>query len=718
MSSPVFSDAWFRIAPARVALAPGARVQKQLFRGKPWYVIHDTFTSRYFRVTPQAWAFIAGLDTSRTIEEAWLDFIARHPDDAPGQDEVVRVLSQLHLSNLLRPDDSPDNAAIWQRSQRQRQRELQGKLMSFLYVRVFLWDPDQWLERHLPLVRFLTHPALLVLWLAVVLYGGSVAFTHADDLFDHSQGLFSVANLPWLYLSMAMLKLLHEAAHAFTCKRYGGEVHAFGVMFLILTPLPYVDMASTWGFKNRLERVHVGLAGMLTELFCAAIAAVIWANTSAGLVNSLAYNAMVVGSVSSLVFNGNPLLRFDAYYILADLLDIPNLYQKAQQQWLYLMDRWLLGTRAAQSPAEDRREWWWFTGYGLGAFWYRLMVTFGIVLFVLDQWFAVGLAMVVVTLINLLVMPLRKLVNHLRGPRVAPNRGRAVLVVASLATLLVAGGATLPLPNSLVAPGVIEARETAVLHVPVEGRMVRLAAASGARLQSGDLIASLVNPDLEYDLTQAREELRAIDLQYRQSLTRTPGDTAPLLERQAVLNKQIAELEGQRRKLEIRAPAAGLWVAPELHHRQGAWLARGLKLGELVPDQRYRFVAVVRQERAGEMFKHALDHAALRLAGQSEVTLELSSGLSLIPYQRDRLSSSALGWMGGGEVAVRPGDQTGEATTETFYELRAELPAELPGAVRPLAGLSGVVRVPLPEQPLFVQAQQLVLQLFQKRYGL
>ena len=143
MSTAVFSDSWFRVAEARVALASSARIQRQDFRGKTWYVLRDTYSHRYFRISPEVNAFISRLTPDRTVEEIWLEFVREHPQDAPGQEEVVRVLSQLHVANLLYFQDTPNSQAIFRRAEKQRQRELLGKVMAFLYLRFYLWDPDR-----------------------------------------------------------------------------------------------------------------------------------------------------------------------------------------------------------------------------------------------------------------------------------------------------------------------------------------------------------------------------------------------------------------------------------------------------------------------------------------------------------------------------------------------------------------------------------------------
>ena len=721
MSSAVFSDAWFRIANARVALPASTKVERQHFGGELWYVLQDTYSHRYFRITPQAYAFVSCLTPAHTVEETWLEFVSKRPDEAPGQEEVVRVLSQLHVANMLYFQDLPDNQAIYRRSQTQRRRELQSKLMGFLYTRVYLFDPDRLLNRCTTLIRWTTGRTALAVWLLVVLSGAIAAIENWGALADSSQGLFSLSNLPWLFVSLTSMKLLHETGHAFICKRYGGEVHAFGVMFLIMTPLPYVDTASTWGMKNRFHRAVVSAAGMMVELFLAAIGAMIWSQTSSGFVNSLAFNVMVVGSVSSLLFNGNPLLRFDAYYILADLVDIPNLYQKAQQHWMYLGDRYLLGTRSAESPALNRRERIWFTGYGASAFFYRILVSTGIVLVVMDQLFIVGMFMATVTILTLFIWPLRKLYTHVNGPKVANNRRRAMLVPLVLIGGLLLFGQFAPFPYSIRAHGVLQSNESTVLHAPTEGRLIKVVAQSGDLVKAGDLLAELSNPELDYEYELAQQQRSEVDAQYRLALTRNTADAAPLAQRLEAIEADLKELDHLRAQLTVYAPQGGKWVAAALHERLGNWVPRGQVLGELVAGQHFRFVAVVPQEQADALFGQTHADAQLRLTGQSEITLPVQR-LTLIPYQREKLASSALGFAGGGEIAVKPGDPSGEISAEPFFELRGALPADLRAAIAagldPLPGLSGVMRIALPGEPLFLQARKALMQLFQKRYGI
>ena len=717
MAGATFSDSWYQVADARVALLPTVKVQYQRYRGEPWLVLEDAYSHRFFRVRQQAWAFLKALTTERTVDEVWRELAQACPQETPGQDEVVRLLSQLHLSNLLQFHGGAHHEAIYERGRRNRQRESLGKWMAFLFVRVPLLNPERLLDRLLPLVRLLTGSGAWLVWAAVVLAGLLTALQHHEALAQHGQGLLALSNLPWLYASLTLVKVLHELNHTFVCKRYGGQVPTLGVMFLIFTPLPYVDASASWGMRSKWQRAHVGAAGILAEFFLAALGALVWAHTGEGLLNSLAFNVMVVGSVSSLLFNGNPLVRFDAYYVLIDLVEMPNLYQKAQQQWLYYGSRWVLGQKTAAEPATDRTERSWFTVYGALAFVYRISISVSIVMFVLDQWFAVGLVMAATTAVALVVMPLRKLLAHLTGPALQRGRGRALAAVAALGLVGYLGIAVVPLPQRVRLPGVVQAHHGMVLYTETPGRLVELAARHGQTLRAGELIARLSNPDLELAITTTRLQVAEHEALARQALLRAPADVAPLERRIADLRQRLAELEGLAQRLEFRAAQDGEWVAPGLHERVDAWIERGQSLGEVVDRSRLRFSAVLSQPEAAELFSLRDLHGELRLVTQPGQTLEVGE-LTLLPYRRERLVSPALGFFGGGDVPVRADDASGTTTTEPFFEMHAEFADPRQAAAAAYQGLSGVLRLELPSRPLLTRATTALRQLLQTRYDL
>ena len=238
-------------------------------------------------------------------------------------------MSQLYFANLLQYDLAADSAQLFERYKKRRQREIGFQFLNIMFMRFPLLDPDRFLVRTLPVVRKLISPFGAVLWLLVVGFGLNIVVDNFSALRVQGQGMLATNNLFLLYLGLIVVKTFHEFGHAYFCRRFGGEVHVMGVMLMIFTPMPYVDATSSWSFRERWKRVLVGAAGMIVEIFIAAIAAFFWAQTGPGILHSLAYNIMFVASVSTVIFNVNPLMRFDGYYILSDLLEIPNLNQRA-----------------------------------------------------------------------------------------------------------------------------------------------------------------------------------------------------------------------------------------------------------------------------------------------------------------------------------------------------------------------------------------------------
>jgi putative peptide zinc metalloprotease protein len=515
---------------------------------------------------------------------------------------------------------------------------------------------------------------------------------------------------------MAAMKALHELGHAHVIKRFGGEVHAFGIMLLMGMPLPYVDATGSWSFRDRHARALVGAAGIIVELVLAALGALVWAHTGPGLVNSLAFNVMVIGSVSSLLFNGNPLLRFDAYYVLSDLIDIPNLYQRAGQQWRAMADRYLLGTARVESPARDATERAWLVGYGAASFLYRVVV-FGTILMVLaDLWLPLAVVFLGTLTVMAVVMPGSKWWKHLRGPATMRNRRRAVGVSVLLLALPVLMLAWMPFPDGIRAPGVVESAQYTQVITGVAGRLERLDVPHGQAVQPGQVLARLSNPELAWEVEAAAAVLAEASLLRDQALLKAPADVAALEQRIGAAQARLKDLRARQEELVVRARHAGTWTAAALHERVGNWVPRGQTLGEIVSPGGLRFSAVVSQEQADRLFRHDLAGAQLRLGGQAAQALTVQR-LVLVPFERDRLASPALGWHAGGSVPVRPDDPQGLTPVDTFFELQASFATEGGGVVA-LHGMTGWLRVPLPPSTPLEQAQRALRQLVQKRYGM
>lgn len=714
--SKTFSESWHRVAHARLSLLPAVVVQKQTFRGREWYVLRDAYTHRFFRITKQAYTFVSRLDGRRTVEEAWEGCLAQMPSEAPGQEEVMQLLSQLHQSNLLHHDSTPDSVTIFGRFREQKRRELLGKFVGFLSIKIPLWNPNHWLNAHRRLAHWVVSVPSALLMAAVMAIGVFVALSNTERLWNQAEGFFALGNLFWLYVCIAVMKTLHELGHALVVKRFGGDVHRVGIMLLLLMPLPYVDATGSWAFRQRSKRALVGAAGIIVELVLAGLGALVWANTGPGLVSSLAFNVMVIGSVSSLLFNGNPLLRFDAYYVLSDLVDIPNMYQMSGQQWRYLADRYLLGTPDIESPAGDAGEWWWITVYGVVSFAYRLLV-FATILFVLaDHVFVAAVLFLAIMLFMGVLNPIKKWVVYLRSPAVERNRRRAVGVSLLLALSPFVLLGAIPWTDSIRAPGLVESVESTRVSSQAAGRLDAIETPHGAVVRQGQVLVRLSNPEMDQEMRLLQARLTELTVSHDLAIEKAPAELRHLQERIDTTRLRIEELTQRQQAMVVRAAHDGTWWAPELHEKANNWLPRGQALGDLTNPAALRMSAVISQEQANELFERPVQGIELVLNNRSHVKLR-PSRIEVMPYRREQLLSPALGWQAGGAVAVRPDDPKGVQALDPFFELYAwfEPPAD---DVKTLDGMTGWLRIPLPSKPLAMQATRSMQQLLQKRFSL
>ncbi len=708
----MFSESWHRVAREVVALSPAVNARKQVVHGEVWYVLHDRIQHEFFRVRPAAWAFIARLRGDRSVEEVWEACLELYPDEAPGQEEVIRLLSQLYQHNLFQSTFAPDSAQLFDRYRKKKQKKLRGQMVNFLFIHLPLFDPNRLLKALSPLAEFLFSRWGALLWLGMIFIGLKTVVEHFGLLVEQSEAALAPGNIGWLYLCMVGIKLFHEMGHGLACKRFGGDVHDTGVMLMIFTPLPYVDASASWTFRPKSHRMIVDAAGMYVEFFIAAIAAVVWAHTGNTLMGRLAYNVMFISSVSTMLFNLNPLLRFDGYYLLSDGLDLPNLYSRATQQLKHLFESHLFGVEASISPAHNRREMFWLTLYGIASLIYRVFLLGFIVYQVSTRFLGLGLIIAAFCLVLYFVVPLGKLLKYLSfSERLHRSRKRAVSVSAGLALFLVLGVSLVPVPRSSTSPGIIQANEDVQVINITDGFVAEVFTRSPQPVMAGDPLFRLQNDELDQRIQSAQNLLGETATRLEQA--RQEG-TLPLitpLQREGqTLQYLLAELEKRREGLLIRAPISGTWTSPILTEMLGTWVPRGTEVGRVMELSRMEFLAVVSQKDAAELVHLPEARAEIRFPGQAATALQVNS-FEVQPAQQQNLPSAALGWLGGGKIEVSREGGEGVRALESFFLVTAQLQA--PPSIYPYQ--TGRIRFYLEPEPFLNQAVRKLRQLVQNR---
>ncbi|MEO0510571.1 MAG: hypothetical protein AAF065_12005 [Verrucomicrobiota bacterium] len=714
MERKLFSESWHRVANQRIRLRPSVRVQKQFFRGQEWYVANDLYGDQFFRFRPEAWDFIARLDGSKSVEEVWQTCLDRNGDRAPGQGEAIQILSNLYQSNLIVSDLPADVVQLFERQKRRHAREWKARLFGIFFLRIPLFDPDVFLNRTIAYVRPFLSLGGAIAWLLLVGSALGVVVSNWEALFARGQGALSPSNLPLLLLAFIFAKLIHEFGHGYAVKRFGGEVHVMGITFLVFTPIPYVDATAAWAFRERWKRIWVGAAGMIIELVVAAFAAFIWANTGPGLLNSWCFNLMLVASVSTILFNINPLLKFDGYYILSDLTDSPNLQSRSMQQIGHFVEHYAFGGRHSQSPSSGRGDAVWLACFGVASWLFRVYITYVIVMFVADRYLGLGFLAAVLTIIGLFIIPLYKGIKFLVSePRIERVRLRAYLVTFGTLALVFVLLGLIPAPRYFRAPGVAFAEDAAFIVAQSSGYIDNDDLVP-QEAEAGVTVLRLRNPELPLrrrELEAEREQISAVD---RLQLSREGLGREVLRERRRANDIRIEELEEQEAAMYVKVSSSGrlAMLQPREHYQR--WVNRGEIVGESVPLGDWRFFAVVSQQNVNLLFEQDLYEMSLRFPG-SAGDLVVPKDLSIVPGRQEFLPSPALGWRAGGPVRVRDDDPDGVRAAEPFFLVMLDVPGQSDSLHH---GRIGVARFRVDNEPYLQQWYRKFRQTVQKRFQL
>ncbi len=708
-----FSESWYRIADERVSLRTHVKARRQYFRGEKWFVLYDPFSNQFFRLRPAAYDFVARLTLDRTVEEVWKESLTHNPDEAPGQEDVLQILSQLHHTSLLQYRSTGDTNQLFERYRKRRQKEISSSFLNIMFARLPLWDPDEFLKRTKLIGRILFGPLGGLVWIALVFMAGKLAIENAGALWDQRQGILAPGNLALLYLSFAFTKVFHELGHAYVCRRYGGEVHTMGIMLLVFTPVPFVDATAAWSFRNKWQRIYVGAAGMMVEILIAAIAVFVWANTGPGMIHSLAYNVMFTASISTIIFNANPLLRFDGYYILSDGLDIPNLHPRSSRQLSHWFEKYVFGYSKSLSPANNTFESWNLGIFGVLSQAYRVYISFSIIIFVMNEYLLVGAIMALFCLVSWVIVPLGKLFHYLStSPKLERTRWRAIGMTACIAWILITFIGLLPFPNHFKAPGILRAHEFSQVAPEESGYVATVLVQTGEIVQPGQPLLILENEELDIQLRMARAQYRQAQILARRAREGGSAELRSILAHIVSVRQAMDRLRSRLSALTIRAEISGTWIAPDVGKMKGVWVERGQRIGQIVDESSFEFVAIVAQAEVSRLFEESIEHCRIRLQGQAGREM-VASSINVIPGEHTQLPSAALGYSGGGDVPVDMSDPSGARASESFFEVKASLPWD--AEARLFHGRSGRIRFDLPAEPLANQWIRKLRQLLQRR---
>jgi putative peptide zinc metalloprotease protein len=701
---------WQQISGARPRINPHIVIRRQFYRNELWYLLQDTIGERFFRVTPEVYKLIAKFDGEHSLETIWQQ--SQHMENLPEQEAFIRLLIQLKTGGVLM--ESPRSEALSILDRRKKPRQWLHQLRNPLSVRLPLWDPDKLLNSLLPFVQPLLSRFGVSLWLLLVLSGLIQASMQWQAITGNvTSHLLATDNLLLMGLVYLLMKLFHEAAHGFATKHWGGEVHQVGVLLLALMPLPYVDASAANGFSERRARIAVGAAGIMTELLLASLGLWLWLSTGPGWVNAAAFNMMLIGGLSTLLVNGNPLLRFDGYYVFADLIDIPNLSSRANRYLGYLLQRYLFGLDDTNSPAQTDWERGWFVSYGMIAFFYRFFILIAIMLYVAERYPLVGQAIALWALVGMVIVPLiRQILFLFTSQRLAKRRRRALLTSTSLIGLLALLLFVIPAPYATHTEGVALPPDGSEVRAGAQGEVVKLLVQPDSHISRDQPLVLMEDPFLQTELNRLDGRLRELRAEYEAFLGGRKSVQAEIvLDEMALIETEIAQKRTQAERLTLRSPVEGIFRVQQPGDLPGQFLRQGDLIGYVVANNQAEVRLAISQEVIG-LVRHSTRAIKARFANRPAEIVPVRL-LREIPESRQRLPSPALGSLGGGEFTLHPEDNDGTRPLETVFELRLQLE-------QPITRLGErlIVRFEHQPQPLAWQWYRSLRQLFLKRFNL
>jgi putative peptide zinc metalloprotease protein len=725
---PTFHESWYRVAQLRPKLLSSVQVYRQHFRGQMWYVLENPSNNAFSRISSDAYHFIGLLDGKRTVAEVWKICNEKFADNAPTQPEVIQLLGNLYCSNLLYAELSPDTESLFNRYHTRIKRQIHGVLSNLLFIHIPLLDPDHILNRWVGIFGLLFSWFGFLIWLGVISTGLYFIIGNIRELFYQSSDILKPENFVFLYLSIIIIKIFHEFGHAFACKKFGrlngsgGEVHVIGVMFLIFVPLPYVDASSAWAFRKKWHRAVVGLSGVMIELLCAAIAAMIWVNTSTGTLHIIAYNIIFTASISTLIFNGNPLLRFDAYYVLSDLIEIPNLSQRSKEYIYYLVKKYPWKLKSASNPAHSIGERIWFVFFGAASTIYRVFICIRILLFLNkrlpEQLFILVPFFAGSAIIAWALVPLGKFIRYLAtSGELTRTRGRAVASTLTALAVIVASIGVLKVPEYFRIEGIVEPVNMAVVYTESDGFVTDFLRSDQMVAPGGKSLVTAANPELEAEKKSSLAELRGLEAKRRIAETQEIAAVQIIDEQIDALKEKIDRVEFQLDSLNVKTTLAGTWISPDIDKTKGGYISRGKEIGLVADMNNVLIRAFARQELGGMLFEQAKNYAKINVEikakGRPDVSLtgEIEQ---VLPAGQQKLPYRAMGYAVGGSIPTLADDPQGLKTAEEFFEVRIRPNLADPNQLR--SGQRIVARIQMPDKPLAFQWWRSLRQLFQRRF--
>lgn len=655
----------------RVKLRPDLVVQPQFYEGMTHYVVKDPIALKYFRFKVEEYFLLQQLDGKNTLSDVKKAFERKYRPQTISIDDLTRFVAQLHEAGIAQLDTPEQAKVLIQRRRKNRWKKVGQFLANILYIKIPVIDPEKLLTGMYPYFRWIYTSYFVTFSIALMLAAITLVISQWSAFsakLPEFQSFFTWRTIVYFWCSLAVVKVIHEFGHGLTAKHFGGEVHEMGMLFLVLTPALYCDVTDSWLLPNKWNRIWISAAGIYVECFLASIATFVWFYSEPGLLNSLMLATMFICSVNTVLFNANPLLRYDGYYVMADWLEIPNLRIKSTQFFAYLFQEKVLGLEVPVQSYMPRSRRFLFVTYAITSYLYRWLVTFSILFFLYKflqpyKLGSISAILAVGSLIPLIGMPFYQVFKFVR----TPGRMRKVKKVraasfAAVAVVTVAGILLIPTPLRVQGTLVLTAAKPAKIYAEVPGRLDDLKLRDGAWVKQGDEIAILSNPELQRHREELQEthDISWAKAQWFGSLSSHPDSYVRKKQEEQMaedLEEALTKIHEQIASLRLIAPRDGQVMGLPHPETTGQWVKPGKPFCE-VGDPHQLEAHMILDQGDIDIIKQG-NKAWVKVYGTSEYTWKSTVG-EVAKRNRDDIPPELTN-AGGGEIAAKQDPKTGES---------------------------------------------------------
>ncbi|TWU56564.1 hypothetical protein Poly51_24800 [Rubripirellula tenax] len=640
------------LAEQKVRLADDIRFWPVRERGQRVYRIEIPSLHRFFRIGHEEYVFVSLIDGDTTIAQACglaASMLGKQALSLEQSTAIVRWLIANELARL------PSQSHVTTRDFSPRRKTTEASSWARwnpFWIKVPIRHSERVLTWIASVLGPLASPAWVVSSILFIALAWVVLFTRWSEFVQTSSEVFSPSSWLWMLIVWVALKVIHEVAHAVACHRQGGEVGESGLVFVLFAPLAYVDVSSCWRMNSRRSRILVAAAGMYVEWVVAALAVMVWAFVSDSIqTRSMMSQIVVMAGVSTIVFNANVLMRFDGYFIFADLIDVPNLAMEGSESLARVANRLIWGERTVQGGLRGWRRGVVFV-YGALAMVWRVVVCVSLSIVASSMFAGAGVVLAVIAVLLAILTPLKRWWNHAaRWQRVDPIRCVRGCVIGSLLGItLLATVLVVPIPTSNFAAAVVRYRPETMIRTRSEGLVAKIHVRDGEDVRRGDIMIELENRDLVHRWSALKLTMEQNAIRIRQAIeSRDDGARIILEQRNHSLADQVANFKTQVDALTIVASRSGRVVAPHLDERVGTHVKSGDLVAVIAGGDDKEVIAMVPQQMVDDVRPLIATHVSLIAADNQQIGATLDR---IEPRASDQLADPALAATMGGPMAV------------------------------------------------------------------